>query len=555
MTGMFAVTLPTYGGPEMLTWAEVPDPELAPGEVLIDVVAAGVNRADILQRQGHYDPPPGTSAYPGMECSGRIAAVGEDVTAWNIGDEVCALLTGGGYAQRVAVPAGQLLPVPRGIDLVDAASFPEAACTVWSNLMRVAHMSHWHTLLVHGGGSGIGTFAIQYASALGVRVLTTARTAKHDVLKALGADVTIDYTEQDFVAETLAATSNRGVDVILDIQGAAYLNRNIQALADGGCLVIIGLQGGRTGEIDLGAMMTKRATVAATTLRSRSAADKASIVSGVRAEVWPLIEAHKIVPVIDRTVPMSEAAAAHETMQGSDHIGKILLLTEAAPVPATEPAATEPAAAESEAAATETVDSEAVRPAVEDTDEPEAEDVAATPVDGEARDGRDAGAGLDPDAELETAATAGPTIDDPVPVEDAAVDNAPVDDAVPVEDATADDAVPVEDAAVEDAIPIDDAAAAEPGPQTDLEETPQREPITDPSPDNESWPTYESTTAPGLAAPMAHPTDWASTPAAGMPITPAPAETEPTSSPPAPRSDNESETFPTRKSTSGSTGQ
>ncbi len=334
---MFAVTLPTYGGPEVLTWAEVPDPEPGPGEVLIDVVAAGVNRADLLQRAGFYDPPPGASPYPGMECSGRISAVGAGVTRWRVGDEVCALLTGGGYAEKVAVPAGQVLPVPDGVDLVDAAAFPEAACTVWSNLTRVAHMSHWQTLLVHGGGSGIGTFALQYASALGVRVLTTARRAKHEVLKALGADVTIDYREQDFVAEVKAATSNRGVELILDIQGASYLNRNIEALADGGCVVIIGLQGGRTGEIDLGAMMAKRATVAATTLRTRTASDKASIVAGVRAEVWPLIEAKKILAVVDRTVPMSQAATAHEILAESDHIGKVLLVTEPQPGAAGDP--------------------------------------------------------------------------------------------------------------------------------------------------------------------------------------------------------------------------
>jgi putative PIG3 family NAD(P)H quinone oxidoreductase len=311
-----------------MTWAEVPDPEPGPGEVLIDVVAAGVNRADLLQRAGFYNPPPGASPIPGMECSGRISAVGQGVTRWRVGDEVCALLSGGGYAEKVVVPAGQVLPVPDGVDLVDAAAFPEIACTVWSNLTRVAHMSHWQTLLVHGGGSGIGTFALQYASALGVRVLTTARRAKHEVLKALGADVTIDYTEQDFVAEVMAATSNRGVELILDIQGASYLNRNIEALADGGCVVIIGLQGGRTGEIDLGAMLAKRATVAATTLRTRTTADKASIVAGVRAEVWPLIEAKKILAVVDRTVPMSQAATAHEIMATSDHIGKILLVTE-----------------------------------------------------------------------------------------------------------------------------------------------------------------------------------------------------------------------------------
>jgi len=328
---MYAVTLPTYGGPEVLTWTEVPDPEAGPGEVVVDVVAAGVNRADLLQRAGFYEPPPGASPYPGMEVSGRIAALGEGVSEWNIGDEVCALLAGGGYAEKVAVPAEHVLPAPEGVGLVDAAGFPEVACTVWSNLVRVAHMSHWQTLLVHGGGSGIGTFAIQYASALGLRVFTTARKAKHDVLKALGADLTIDYTTEDFVAEARAATHQRGVDLILDIEGGPYLNRNIEALADGGHLVIIGLQGGRTGELDLGAMLAKRANLSATTLRTRTAADKASIVAGVRAEIWPLIEAKKIVPVVDRTIRMSQAVTAHEVLAASEHIGKVLLITAGEP--------------------------------------------------------------------------------------------------------------------------------------------------------------------------------------------------------------------------------
>jgi len=326
MAAMFAVTLPSYGGPDVLTWAEVPDAVAGSGEVLIDVVAAGVNRADLLQRAGFYNPPPGTSPYPGMEVSGRIAAVGPGVNEWRVGDEVCALLAGGGYAERVAVPATQVLPIPYGVDVIEAAGLPEVACTVWSNLTRIAHMSHWQTLLVHGGGSGIGTFAIQYASSLGVRVFTTARGAKHEVLKALGADLAIDYTTQDFVAEAKAATNGRGVELILDIQGAPYLNRNIDALADGGHLVIIGLQGGRTGEIDLGAMLAKRVTVTATTLRSRPAADKASIIEGVLADVWPLIESRRIMPVTDRTMPMSKAAAAHEILAASEHIGKVLLV-------------------------------------------------------------------------------------------------------------------------------------------------------------------------------------------------------------------------------------
>lgn len=323
---MHAVTLPSYGGPEVLTWADVPDPAPGRDEVLVEVAAAGVNRADLLQRQGFYEPPPGVAPYPGLECSGRILALGADVDGWSVGDKVCALLAGGGYAERVVVPAGQLLPVPDGVSLVDAAGLPEVACTVWSNLIRVAGMRERQTLLVHGGGSGIGTFAIQYATTLGVRVLTTARKAKHDALRGLGADVTIDYTSEDFVEVVKEATQNEGVDLILDILGAAYLNRNLNALADGGRLVIIGLQGGRTGEVDLGLMLSRRLSISATALRSRTAADKASIVAGVRRDVWPLIEAGRIRPVIDRTVPMAQATTAHEIVEAGDHIGKILLL-------------------------------------------------------------------------------------------------------------------------------------------------------------------------------------------------------------------------------------
>ena len=326
---MYAVTMPNHGGPEVLTWAETPDPEPGEGELLVDVVASAVNRADLLQRSGFYPPPPGVSGILGMECSGRVAALGAGVTGWSVGDEVCALLAGGGYAERVAVPAGQALPVPAGVSLVDAAALPEVACTVWSNLIRIGRMSAGQTVLLHGGGSGIGTFAIQYAKALGVRVLTTARAAKHDALRALGADVVIDYTTQDFVEEVLAATGGRGVGIILDIQGAAYLDRNLRALADGGQLVIIGLQGGRTGQVDLGAMLSRRLSITATTLRSRSLADKASIVAGVRTDVWPLIESGRIRPVVDRALPMSQAERAHRAVEASEHVGKVLLVSSA----------------------------------------------------------------------------------------------------------------------------------------------------------------------------------------------------------------------------------
>jgi putative PIG3 family NAD(P)H quinone oxidoreductase len=303
-------------------WAEVPDPVAAEGEVVIDVAAGGVNRADLLQRQGFYAPPPGTAPFPGLECSGRITELGPGVDGWAIGDDVCALLAGGGYAERVAVPAGQLLPIPRGLSIPDAAALPEAACTVWSNLIPTARMRAGETLLVHGGGSGIGTFAIQFATALGVRVLTTARAAKHEALRVLGA-TPIDYERDDFAQSTAAAG---GADVVLDIIGAAYLDRNLKALNVGGRLVMIGLQGGRVGEINLGTMMTKRITLAATTLRARPHAEKATIVRGVRDDVWPLVESGAINPIVYRRIPMADAAEAHRIVEASEHIGKVLLV-------------------------------------------------------------------------------------------------------------------------------------------------------------------------------------------------------------------------------------
>ncbi|MBM0233624.1 NAD(P)H-quinone oxidoreductase [Micromonospora sp. STR1_7] len=323
---MRAITIPQPGGPDALVWAEVPDPEPGTGEVVVDVRAAGVNRADLLQRQGHYPPPPGAPEYPGMECSGVISAVGPEVTGWAVGQEVCALLAGGGYAERVAVPAGQLLPVPAGVDLVDAAALPEVACTVWSNVVGVGRLGSGDTLLVHGGGSGIGTFAVQFGAALGATVLATARAAKHPRLRDLGAAVTIDYREQDFVEEVRRATDGHGADVILDIMGASYLGRNVTSLATNGRLVVIGMQGGRKAELDLGALLTKRASVAATALRSRPLAEKAEIVRGVRDEVWPLVEAGTVRPVVDRRLPMTEAADAHRLVESNDHFGKVLLI-------------------------------------------------------------------------------------------------------------------------------------------------------------------------------------------------------------------------------------
>ncbi|MET7875346.1 NAD(P)H-quinone oxidoreductase [Micromonospora profundi] len=321
---MRAVTIPQPGGPDALVWAEVPDPEPGPGEVIVDVRASGVNRADLLQRQGHYPPPPGASAYPGLECSGVITEVGADVAGWAVGQQVCALLSGGGYAERVAVPAGQLLPVP-ACDTVDAAALPEVACTVWSNLIQVGRLSAGDTLLVHGGGSGIGTFAIQFGAALGATVLTTARAAKHDRLRELGAAHTIDYREQDFADEVRRVTDGRGADVVLDIMGASYLGRNVAVLATGGRLVVIGMQGGRKAELDLGALLTKRASVSATSLRARPLAEKAEIVQGVRDEVWPMVTTGAIRPIVDRRLPMAEAAQAHRLVESNEHFGKVVL--------------------------------------------------------------------------------------------------------------------------------------------------------------------------------------------------------------------------------------
>ena len=243
-----------------------------------------------------------------------------------MGERVCALLSGGGYAERVAVPAGQLLPVPAGLSLVEAAALPEVACTVWSNVVAHDRLRAGETFLVHGGGSGIGTFAVQLGKALGATVLVTARSAKHERLRALGADLTIDYAEQDFVEAVRDATGGRGADVVLDIIGAKYLARNIEALAPNGRISVIGFQGGTRAELDLGALMAKRGTVSSTSLRARPAADKARIVAGVRDQVWPLVAAGLVKPVIHASFPMAEAAEAQRVMESSDHLGKLVLL-------------------------------------------------------------------------------------------------------------------------------------------------------------------------------------------------------------------------------------
>ena len=311
---------------KQLVLREVPDPAPGEGEVVLDVTAAGVNRADVSQRQGLYPPPPGASEYPGLECAGVISAVGPGVTGRHVGERVAALLSGGGYATRVAVPVGQLLPVPTGLSLQEAAALPEVACTVWSNTVDHDRLRKGETLLVHGGGSGIGTFAIQLGKALGATVVATARAAKHDRLRALGADFLIDYTTTDFVAATREFTGGAGVDVVLDIMGAKYLSRNVEVLATDGRITVIGLQGGRRAELDLGLLMARRGSISSTSLRARPAADKARIVAGVRRDVWPLIEAGAVKSIIDTTMPLSEAAEAHRLMESTDHVGKILLL-------------------------------------------------------------------------------------------------------------------------------------------------------------------------------------------------------------------------------------
>jgi putative PIG3 family NAD(P)H quinone oxidoreductase len=325
---MHAITVREPGGPDVMEWTEVADPVAGPGEVVVDVVASAVNRADLLQRQGFYPPPPGASDIIGLECSGRIAALGEGVEGWQVGDEVCALLAGGGYAEKVAVPAAQLLPIPSGVDLVTAGGLPEVTCTVWSNIVAAGRLAAGETFLVHGGTSGIGTHAIQVAKALGARVAATAGAPdRMERCRALGADIVIDYHD-DVPARLKEATDGHGADVILDNMGAKALAANVEALAPDGRLLIIGLQGGRKSELDLNKLLRKRGSVTAMSLRGRPVQGpngKGAVVAGVREQVWPLFADGRVRPVVHDRVPLPDAAKAHAQLEAGGVVGKILL--------------------------------------------------------------------------------------------------------------------------------------------------------------------------------------------------------------------------------------
>lgn len=314
------------GGPEGLAVGHRPVPTPGTGEVLVRVAAAGVNRADIMQRQGRYPPPPGASDVLGLEVSGEVAAVGDEAPGWAVGDPVCALLAGGGYAAYCTAPVPQCLPVPAGVATEDAAALPEAAMTVWTNVFDRAALQPADTLLVHGGSSGIGTMAIQLATAFGSRVLATAGSdEKCAACTALGAETAVNYRKTDFVEAVRAATGGQGVDVVLDMVGRQYLQRNLAVLQPEGRLVIIGLMSGTTAEIDLATLMSRRLTVTGSTLRARSIAQKGAVAAAVRERVWPLVEAGRVRPVIHRRFPLAQAAEAHRLMESSTHIGKLLL--------------------------------------------------------------------------------------------------------------------------------------------------------------------------------------------------------------------------------------
>ncbi|MFD6106348.1 NAD(P)H-quinone oxidoreductase [Nocardia salmonicida] len=323
---MYAIQLNGFGGPEVMEWTVAVDPEPGPGEVLVEVAAAGVNRADVMQRKGFYPPPADASSILGLECSGTIVKLGAGVADWQVGDRVCALLAGGGYAQLVAVPVTQLLPIPEGMDAIAAAGLPEVAATVWSNLVMTAGVQSGQLVLIHGGGGGIGTHAIQVMRGLGARVAVTAGSAeKLTKCAELGAEILINYRTEDFVA---VLAEQGGADVILDNMGAAYLQRNVEALAPHGQLVVIGMQGGTTGELNVATLLRKWGSVHATNVRSRPRAgsgSKAEIIAAVRAQLWPQVVAGEIVPVISTELPVAEAARAHEMLDDSQTFGKVIL--------------------------------------------------------------------------------------------------------------------------------------------------------------------------------------------------------------------------------------
>jgi len=326
-TTMRAVEITQPGGPDVLVPTTRPVPQPAVGEVLIKVAVAGVNRPDVVQRQGLYPPPPGASDLPGLEVSGTIAALGEGVTGWQVGDRVCALLGGGGYAGYATAPAGQVLPVPDGLDMLQAAALPETVFTVWTNVVERAGLVAGESFLVHGGTSGIGTIAIQLAKALGATVFATAGGAdKVEACRALGADHAIDYKTQDFVSVVKEATGGKGVNVVLDMVGGDYLPRNLDCLALEGRHVSIAFLRGPKVELNLMPVMLKRLTLTGSTLRARTTAQKAALANTVRDKVWPLVTAGKVRPVIAQTFPLDGAADAHRLMESSTHIGKIMLV-------------------------------------------------------------------------------------------------------------------------------------------------------------------------------------------------------------------------------------
>jgi putative PIG3 family NAD(P)H quinone oxidoreductase len=317
-----AITIPEYGQASVLTFAEVEKPTPGAGEVLIQVAATAVNRGDLLQRQGFYPPPEGASLIPGLELSGLILEVGRDVEGWNVGDFACAIVTGGAYAEFAVVPAGALMRIPEGIDVISAAALPEAACTVWSNLFMLGGLRAGERVLIHGGASGVGTMAIQLAKWIGAEVIVTASASKHEVCTFLGADKCIDYRTQDFVNEVT------DVNVILDVIGAQYLAKNMQVLASNGRLIVIGLQGGSKAEIDLGQLLAKRISLIGTTIRGRSLSERNAITASTAAHVWPLIDKGEVKPVVDQYLSWEDVVKAHQVLEDHRNIGKVVMIVD-----------------------------------------------------------------------------------------------------------------------------------------------------------------------------------------------------------------------------------